>query len=105
MICKEIPRTNVSKLTTLFLFGLVACSCTIRSTGGYVTGEGNTEFLEPVHATAVEVLTPTLNNNYCFMRKEWQLRRYNTRERLIEVNGETVNKSKNYKYEFSNKCE
>lgn len=105
MTFKEIPKINASKITILFLFNLAICSCTIKSTGGYVTGEGNSELFEPVHATVAEVLTPTLNNNYCFMRKEWQIRRYNTRERLVELNGQTEDKIKNYKYEFSNKCE
>jgi len=105
MICKERPRINVSKITALFLFALVVSSCTVKSTGGYLIGEGSSEFFEPVHTMAAEVLTPTLNNNYCFTQKELQTRRYETRERLIEVNGQTVDKRKNYKYAFLNECE
>lgn len=105
MTFRELQKTDVSKATALLLFGLMVSSCSVKFSGGYLTGEGKSELLEPVHATAAEALTPTLNNNYCFMRKEWQLRRYNTRERLIQVNGQTINNSKNYEYEFSNKCE
>lgn len=105
MTYKEKPTTVVSSCIFYFLASLLLTSCTVRSTGGYVTGKGNSSLFEPVHAAAAETLTPTLNNNYCFTREEWQMRRYDTREQLIEMNGRTVDQSKEHEYEFSNRCD
>lgn len=105
MIWKEKQKIGVSKLFLLLSVCLIFFSCTVKSTGGYVIGQGNSRFFEPVHATAVEVLVPTLDNNYCHMLKESQKRRYETRERLVEVDGRAIDKSMAHQYEFSNKCE
>lgn len=105
MTYRGTPRTAAgSALLTLCAASLLS-SCSVKSSGGYLTGKGSTDLFEPLHATTAEILTPTLDNNYCFMRQAWQRRAYNTKERLVERNRKIQDRAKKSEYEFSNRCQ
>lgn len=105
MTYRGIRRTAASRILLTLCAVFLLSGCSVKSSGGYLTGKGTTDLFEPFHATTAETLVPTLDNNYCFMRQPLQRRAYDTKERLVEKNGKVQDRKKKSEYEFSNRCQ
>ena len=103
MLFTRIPVRNRRTVPGV-LAVVVLESCTLTTTGGYVVSEGSNPAFEGVHATAAEVLTPTLASNNCMIKQGRQIRIYTLQGRLVEVLSEKESEEMNHEFLVANYC-